>query len=289
MARNILWLGAHKTGTTYLQKSLDLSQGALRAHNVKYIELNAFREKYTRPLINGRPGMTVAANEFDTQGPGTNLVFDENIPALVQHVCTPEGVYCQGPERARRMADHLELGTPTLVLGIRSFTGFLPSLYCETLKANPFKPFRKFLRTPFKNLRWYPWVKALQGAFPGAQMLVYQYENLRGKEQALLSYVLGIPPQDFTLLGAVERPGFSHRAIRSLREMYKENKVVHKDLREAVKRYPKGAEYPGFHPWKAAEKETLELLYARDIADLQKDPTVNLLFSRPLVNEMSNQ
>lgn len=277
MADNILWLGAHKTGTTFLQKSLDLSQEALRAQGVTYVELDEFRDKYTRPLINGRAGLEVAASQFDSQGPGTNLVFDENIPALVQHVCTPEGVYCQGPARARKMADHLGLATPTLVLGIRSFTGYLPSLYCESLKANPFKPFRKFLRTPMENLRWYPWVKALQAVFPGSPMLVYPYESLRGQETALLSQVIGIPATAFTLLDSVERPGFSHRAIRRLREMHKTGKVEHKDLRAAVKRFPKGAEFPGFHPWNAPEKELLKQLYAQDIAALKADSSIRFL------------
>ncbi len=276
MAQNIFWLGAHKTGTTFLQKSLDRSASALQAWNVHYMPLDSFRTKYTRPLLNNGGGVA-APNEFRPDAAGVNLVFDENIPALVQHVSQREGVYISGPERALKMAAHLEFHQPVLVLGIRSFHGYLPSLYCETLKANPFKPFREFLRTPLGNLRWYPWVKALQHAFPGARMRVYPYEALWGNETRLLSEITGIPAAEFTLKEGVERPGFSQRAIDTLMELHRQGGVERAQQRAAVKQFPKGAEYPGFQPWTAEEIAHLKQEYARDIANLRFDSTIEFL------------
>ena len=43
MDRDILWLGLHKTGTTFLQKSLDLSQKALQQAAIHYVDLDEFR------------------------------------------------------------------------------------------------------------------------------------------------------------------------------------------------------------------------------------------------------
>jgi len=271
LATNILWLGAHKTGTTFLQKSLDLSQDALRQHYVKYIELNEFRDKYTRPLVN-RPDLSPAPCEFDWAG--TNLVFDENIAALVQDVCTADGVYRHGPARARKVADYLKLRAPLLVLGVRSFETFLPSLYCEIIKAMPYRPFRKYITTPYKNLRWYPWIKALQAEFPKGRVLVYQYETLKRNERALLSRVIDVPKGSFTLLEGLERPGFSHQTIRHLRAKYRKGNLEQGDVRTAVKRFPKGDKYPAYAPWTRGETATLRRLYSQDIADIKRDQTI---------------
>jgi len=268
-------LGAHKTGTTFLQKSLDLSQAALQAGGVQYMELNRFRDKYTRPLL--YQGAEPAPNEFDPAGVGTHLVFDENIPALVQLVCHEEGIYPHGVMQARRIADHLQLQRPTLVFGVRSFVDYLPSLYCERLKANPFRAFRGVMNTPLDKLRWYPWLQDLQAGFPGSRLLVYRAENLRGNEQRLLSKVTGLAPESFTLLEGNERPGFSHQAIRTLLEIHKTRKVERKDLREAVKAYPKGAEYPGFQPWHPPEIDALRQNYEQDMAAIKADPNITLL------------
>ncbi len=285
MAQSILWLGAHKTGTTFLQKSLDLSQPALRAHDVHYMALNTFRDKYTRPLLNNGHA-PVAPNEFTPNSGRLHLIFDENIPALVQHVCTKTGVYAPGQARAQKMAAHLELDRPVLVLGIRSFAGYLPSLYCETLKSTPFKPFREFFQTPLENLRWYPWIKALQAAFPGSGMLVYPYEALRGNEKRLLSYITRIPASEFTLLEGVERPGFSQRAIDTLQVQHKQGKVDRQAQRAAVKHFPKGAENPGFMPWDAEEIIALQQEYARDLARLREDVSIDFMLKDALPKEV---
>ncbi len=277
MARNILWLGAHKTGTTFLQKSLDLSQEALKAGQVHYVALDRFRKDYTRPLLNGRTDMELAPSVYRQDWEGTNLVFDENVPALVQHVCHPQGLYVTAAERSRLLADHLGLEHPTIVFGIRPFAGYLPSLYCETLKSTPFKMFRKFLRTPLDTLAWYPVLKGLQEAFGGAEVLVYQYEGLKGNERALLSRVTGLPRESFTLLEKTERPGFSHRTIRELRELSQKRKVLHKDVRAAVKAYPRGPGYPGYWPWKPEEKPVLTDVYAADVARIKADDSLTFL------------
>lgn len=277
MARNILWLGAHKTGTTFLQKSLDLSQDALAAGQVHYMELDAFRQLYTRPLVNGRTDLVVGDSVYRQDWDGTNLVFDENVPALVQHVCSPEGLYTDGPARSRLLADHLGLKRPMIVFGIRAFAGYLPSLYCETLKATPFKVFRKFLRTPLDQLAWYPAIKALQAQFEGSDVLVYQYETLKGNEKALLGHLTGLPADNFTLLGNTERLGFSHRSIHKLREINTQRKVLRKDVRTAVKNFPKSPENPGYWPWKPEEKPQLATLYEADIARIRADTSLTFL------------
>lgn len=272
MEHDILWLGLHKTGTTFLQKSLDLSQGALQTAGICWIPLDEFREQWTRPLLQQpRDAASPARENLDPAlAPGLRhrLIFDENIIGLVQNSVTAKGLYPMAGQRALRIVRHLGLERPQLVLGLRSFAGFLPSLYCEALKATPFQPFRAFLRWPIEAMSWLPLIRQLLAAFPGSDLLLYRAEELRGHEALLLAHLTGLRPADFALLNAPERLGQSHEAILRLHEMAERRPVTQDDMRRMTQLFPRGPDRGGFMPWDVAERTLLDAVYARDIAHL---------------------
>ena len=277
MSRNtppIYWLGVHKTGTTFLQACLEASKGALKRHGVEYTALEDFRRAHTRPLLNE----ATALPPVPPMDPGqTQLIFDENILGLVQHVATPDGLYPAGAWRADEMADRLDLEDPRLVLGLRGFAGFLPSLYCEALKATPFRPFHSFLRTPLETLSWQPLIAGLLASFPRARLTVYTAETLRGHETALLSHLLDIPVQELTRADHSERPGFSQRAIKEMDKVHEAGGIEAAEVRRLVKAYPRSPKLPGFDPWTEEERSRLDTLYAADLETLRTWPRVTLI------------
>jgi hypothetical protein len=271
-SRSVLWLGAHKTGTTFLQEALDLSAAALEARGLSYMALDSFRDAYTRPLLyQGRQHPPQPPRE------GLNLVFDENIPALVQNVLSAEGLYPEIAPRSQRISDYLGLQDPDIYFGIRSYTGFLPSLFCETLKSTQYQPFVRFYLRGIHVLDWGDLVDRLRRAYPGSRITLYQYEELRGKETRLLSQITGVDLADFTIPGKPNRPGFSHKAVRSLYERHKTETLTSKDVFEAVRRFPKSRKFPPFDPWRRPERESLDALYASHLARLRQRDDVTFL------------
>lgn len=268
MQQDVLWLGLHKTGTTFLQKSLDLSQAALTGNAIAYVELDEFRRRWTRPLLH-RDHPEAPAPGGRPEGLSRRLVFDENILGLVQHALTRRGFYPEAGPRARRIADHLALERPLIVLGLRGFASLVPSLYCEALKSTPFKPFRKFLLQPPEAMSWQPLIHRLLAAFPESPMLLYRAEDLPGREAALLGTVTGLPEAAFTLLQNPERVGFSQTAVMHLHDLAARGQVSRADVRDAVRAWPRGPGQPGFAPWSAEERRRLELAYANDLASLR--------------------
>lgn len=273
-ATPIYWLGVHKTGTTFLQACLEASREALAQHCVDYQSLDAFRTAHTRPLLDlhGTPETPSALLPDRRQ-----LIFDENILGLVQHVAAPEGLYPEGSWRADEMADHLGLEAPQLVLGLRGFAGFLPSLYCEALKATPFKPFRRFLRTPLERLSWQPLVAGLLETFPESPITIYSAEMLRDHETRLLSHLLDIPAEALSRADHSERPGFSQRAIDEMIRLHEAGDLDRTTVKRLVRVHPRGPGVPGFDPWSAEERSQLDSLYAKDLEALSAWPRVTLL------------
>lgn len=289
--KTILWLGAHKTGTTYLQRSLDLSKDALWASGVFYLELLDFRGKYGRPLLDGRS--EPAPNEYQEPGNRVNLIFDENIPGYVQGALRPRGLYSEMTTRIDRILEYLELVPDEIVFGIRSYDSFYPSLYCETLKSTKYQTFEQFLSKSLprhkqasgigptidrmSHMRWIYLLDRIARYYPQVKVQVYFYEQLRGNEARLLSSVTGVPADQFDLLGDVERSGFSARAVEVLYELSTQGPVSTNDVREVVSKYPRSAELPGFNPFEDATRQVLHARYRQDIAELRQHNRISVI------------
>lgn len=303
---SILWLGAHKTGTTFLQKALELSADTVKASGLTYTPLGTFRSKWTKPLL-----YTQIVDEpmFPPRGP--SLIFDENIPGLVQQALSRRGLYPRIAGRSEMICDYFGIKTPTIIFGVRCYADFLASLYCEVLKSNPFCRFEEFYLPRPENLHrptrmermlalmcpgyrqviepkvWHPldWGRVLNdlvAAFPESQIKVYAYESLRGNERELLSRVIGQPADGFTLPGKEERLGFSQRAIDELNQLSTQKMLTTRDVFAAIKQYPKSREFPAFDPWSQSQKQELADLYRQDLDAIRKrDDIVFMDLGRP--------
>ena len=275
---DILWLGAHKTGTTYLQDLLSQSRAALAEAHLLYIGMQAFRDLYTKPLLYGDHAVTPNVPPLprfapETHSIGRYLLFDENILALVQDAPHRTGLYPDGAERAHRVAAALQLEAPDIILGIRSFADYLPSLYCEMLKSMPFRPFRQFHKTPLTALSWCDLITRLQCAFPRSRLRVYRTEDLRGREAELLNWVGHILIPDAAARRAdvsARREGFSQEAIEMLHRLHRDTgKVGPQDLARCLRAHPRTEGSTAFSPWSLAEKRDLDLVYKLDLAAIR--------------------
>ncbi len=279
---SIYWLGAHKTATTFLQKTLDQSQTELAASGVFYMELDEFRRKYTRPLLDQDPDDEPAPNEFDGDEP-TKLVFDENIPGYVQHGLSAAGFFPDAAARVAAIRDHLDLPVDQIVFGVRRYDTYLASLYTETLKSTPYKTWDAWLQHSFRGsegfarLNWHDLLRDLMAAFPDVPVKVYFHEQMRGNEARLLAEVTGMDPQDFSLVSGDERVGFSQDAVDRLHTINETRQVAREDVHQAVRRLPSGADHPPFRPWNVDASNALYSAYERDRAAIMDDPAIEVI------------
>lgn len=260
---DILWLGAHKTGTTYLQNLLMQSRTALAGAELLYVGMEAFRSLYTRPLLYG--GSAAGSTPPLPSLKGRYLLFDENILGLVQDVVTRYGLYPNGAERAAELATALKLDAPDIVLGIRGFSGYLPSLYCEALKSTPFQPFDHFQVAPLTALSWCDLIERLMSVFPHSRIVVYQAEDLRGREQDLLGWVTGLKAQEIPNVAGPQRERFSQKAVDKLHQLHQNGPIDTALFARCLREFPKTSENKAFNPWNTAQERDLAVVYDLDI------------------------
>jgi hypothetical protein len=251
----------------------------LAGQGIHYTEMEQFRSQVTRPLL--YHDHADSPLESPPKRAGRRLMFDENILALVQDALAPVGLYPEGAERALKLATALQLQAPVLVLGIRNFADYLPSLYCEALKSTPFKPFAQFCVTALATLSWADLVERLACAFPQSQILIYRAEDLRQREAELLSWVTDGQITALPQPGKSQRQGFSDAAVRALHRLAKDRlakgrAVGFDDLAMCLKSHPREAGSPAYAPWSARERQTLDLIYQLDVARLHSLDRVTL-------------
>lgn len=281
--RDVLWLGAHKTGTTFLQRSLDQSQQTLRDHDVTYVELSEFRRSWTVPLLYQRSDAQPAPRGPFGSDARVRLVFDENIPGLVWHSLRARGFYSDAERRTRTVANHLGLDVDEIVYGIRPYASWIPSMYCEFLKGRDFWTFDAWMQRAFAGsedftrVDWPALVRRLGLEFPDARVRVYFADELRGQEAELLGRVLGVPAEYFTLLTSEERRGFSAKAIAWLHNMASEARVTEHDVRQATGKWPRSPDNPGFSPWPDAVQTLLDEQWQRHRTQLLSSSDVEVI------------
>jgi len=253
-----------------------MSQETLERSGWYYKNLDAFRNDYTRPLIyNGEFPSAQPPN------PSLNFFFDENIPNLVQHALSRNGLYPDLVKRTKKISDYFNLNSPDLWFGIRDYTGFIPSLYCETLKSTSYRSFSDFYQPDHHRLDWNDVIDRMREVFPKSRIFIYRYEELRGNEAKLLSRVTDIPPEEINLPKSISRLGFSQAAINALELLSKNKKITSSDIVNATKSHPKNKENPSFQPFNDEDKERLREKYMNDVSKINGRGDVNKINLQP--------
>lgn len=211
-------LGAHKTASTHLAKSLLQRSGELSAAEVHYIRQRdvirpAFREVprtgiWSRRILQRLPAtrpLLLRARADDIRGrimakmpgPGIALFSEENLIGPLDTV-----LRCRFYPYIGRLwlLDAVTRGAPLhLFLAIRSFDSFLPSVYAQSIKLSPIR------RDDLDRARahwlanppsWHGLVRELRSVFPRAQLTVWDYADYRRNQTEILEAVAGIalPP-----------------------------------------------------------------------------------------------
>jgi hypothetical protein len=171
-----LHLGAHKTGTTHFQEVLKVNSG-LYDSRVSYIEMEEFRRnlQWKNDWV-----------DFASCGPyldkikGSNstlLISEENLTGETKDIYRDLFLYSNLEKRVGSFRKFTEdFGDIEVWFSIRSMDGFLPSIYCESLRHWKYKKFNKVYGNNL-NQSWLPVIKRIRHIFPKARINVIRYEN----------------------------------------------------------------------------------------------------------------
>lgn len=305
----VYWIGAHKTGTNFLQDTLKTSAEHLSERGIYYDGRWDFRNKYTDPLLHSKTKPLSPAPVIPDDI-GTVVFFDENLLGTSATALGRDGYYPNAVNRIRTVAEHLRMPPDRIILGIRSPDSFIRSAYGEAVLNGRLTNFNRYLvggtapagrlarlegtlrrrmgrpQVPprrLAHLKWSELVSRLSREFGPRELVVYRHEQLRGNEARLLAVLFGLDPARLIMPQAQLRPSvFSQRAIAEvakLAELHSGAKLleVQELLRGVIETYPSGEKWPAFDPWSRREAAAFQGQYEADLSSLRSMPKVRLL------------
>ncbi|WP_341368314.1 hypothetical protein [Yoonia sp. BS5-3] len=181
-------VGAHKTATTHLQRSLQtvadpLADAGVRLYSPKYFRLPGRSIPALFGLKDGPPDparRSPADQLALMRKDADRVIFSEENYIGVLNSPRRFPVQVRYPHAADRVAALAEaIGRPIDVfLGIRQPTAFLSSAYCQMLMGGRAMPLDRFKRiNPITSVDWLDLVTRLRGAKGVGQLTVWRHED----------------------------------------------------------------------------------------------------------------
>jgi hypothetical protein len=278
-----LHIGAHKTGTTWLQRRLACGAAALAAAGIDHEPMPRLRATFTAGFsrscaapAGGPPPEALRATlaALAARSPHRLLLSDENLIGDCFAIARTGRLYPRFADRINRLQAMLPEPPVRVVLTIRDYAGFFASAYGEVLRFRHYFPFEALrARLKLDGGLWLDMVSVLVARFGADAVRIMRFEDLGPRLPAMLEALCG-EPFDPALLpeGADRREGLSAAAVAALAEA-----AARGDARpprilaaEAALRHPRGPLNPAFRPWSAEETARLDALYGEHVAQIDR-------------------
>lgn len=221
-------IGAHKTATSHLQRSLKHARRALADNGVRYYGPLHFRQPGQsiqalfgfRPGIDGGGARRSAADQLAVlRQDGHRLVFsEENFigPLNQPHGRSMRHRYKAADSRLNNLSEAVGQQIEVF-LAIRRPTAFINSAYCQMLLGGRIQSVETFQkRNPLSSVDWLDLVQRLSAAPGVGQLTVWQYENYGAVFPQIIAGMVG----DEAAPLVTPRPKYVNRGLS-------ENAVAH--------------------------------------------------------------
>lgn len=282
-------IGAHKTATSHLQRSLKRARDLLAAQGVRYYGPDHFRMpgQSMQAAFGLRPGeiseetrAIATAQLASLCQDGHRLVMSEEnfIGPLNQR--DGQGMthrYPAAGERLTALADALGHEIDVF-LAIRRPTAFINSAYCQMLLGGRVQPVQAFQkRNPLSSVDWVGLVTGLRASRGVGRLTVWQYENYATLFPQIASALVG--PEAAHIV--TPRPRYINRGLSAEAVAYV---LAHQDdtpetkvAMSARNALPIEDGYPAFDGFAKEEHEISDAAYARQISLIAQIEGVTLL------------
>lgn len=285
----MLHVGAHKTASTHLQKSLLSNRDALAQRGCAYIGPDLLRHALALPVLHGpMPALVQRLQplaDYLALRAGQRIVLsDENILSRPVNACgqPPVQLYPAAAVHIHRLFAGLGLERVTVALAVRNPLDFLISLHGHLAMAGKLMPFAAFIDglDPLA-LRWTNLVVRI-AAVPGvARIVLWRVEDYSALAGPLAAELLGDAGLAvlFQNSEAPRLTGVSAQALARADLQLKADPALtpKRAVKRAMARFPKSAAHPALQPFAPAVVAHAHQQYRAEWDALQSMPGVTCL------------
>ncbi|AZM96617.1 hypothetical protein [Vreelandella venusta] len=173
-----LHLGFHKTGTTYLQKKLDIN--LLENDDIQYYSRSKIYKTITRPLIERKSGECSEKDGLkfveEVLGENKRLVISEENILGAFYSWKENSFYPNSVDNIKRLSEVFKDARFKLFLTVREHSDWIESMYLQKIKNGYATDFSNFLqKTDVKKLSFSSLIKDMAGIDCVNEVVVTDY------------------------------------------------------------------------------------------------------------------
>ncbi|RME16732.1 MAG: hypothetical protein D6801_04945, partial [Alphaproteobacteria bacterium] len=206
----IVHLGAHRTGTTALQRSLKRNAGKLARAGIALwgpAETRAEERSYFYLPENGRfdaPAREAFAAELGATPARRLAISEENILGSMRRNLLKQRFYAGAGARLEAYAQLFGAAPERIGLGLRDYGSYWTSAYGFLLRSRDMPAFEALKPGLLVEMRgWLDIVSDIRRVFPASEIMVWPLEGVRGRLAELIAALLDVPAEGLT---ALDRP-----------------------------------------------------------------------------------
>ncbi|GGM27597.1 hypothetical protein ACFQBY_13810 [Promicromonospora citrea] len=227
MKHLVLHVGAHKTGTTLVQKALRANRAAFAERGYDVLTRNEYEDVTQGYHVRWRrqggdlQNVTTAFELLRDSLTHDSLVLSHEDLLASVHSFRTGPLYAPAGEVLRRALDVLRPERTTVLFAVRRQDRFVESSYLQTVRVGSTKTFSEFMAPVIpENLRWDVLVETMRAALPAdAELHLTYFESI--KELRARNFVreffrqtgVGVSPEFTFNTDAVNR-GYSDVALK---------------------------------------------------------------------------
>ncbi|MCF3638584.1 hypothetical protein LXM94_01195 [Rhizobium sp. TRM95111] len=196
-------LGAHKTGTSFLQKVLRDNRAVLAANGILVPDLSELRAGFTPRFdravrlggVAARLSEPLLAAHLRPLIPAAGaarlaIVSDENLSGVINDNTKGRGLYPAAALRAKTLAHLLSAHEVHWYVCIRNYADYLVSAYLQGASRRKMPDFDAYLADCMRSERgWADWVRDLVDLAGPDRVTVWTYERFRRSPQAIFDAI----------------------------------------------------------------------------------------------------
>jgi len=282
-----LHIGAHKTATTHLQRTLQRNSEVLSQAGVTFLGPKYLRDPEHRLVdmfgLDGRGALIDGGEQVRMLADGAPrlILSEENLLGLSMSDQRPGVLYPRAAVRIGRLLEHMSPKSATLFLSVREPAAWLTSLYSQKIKGGKIQSFEEFCKGfPPSDIAWSHLLRRFTALNNHQCITVWRYEDYQTLFPQAVHALTGADlSAALKPIGRRVNTSLSGAAINQMLEWHQTKRSGHPERwsKEAASLFPLSDRYPAFDPWDAITKDESRRAYDADWLAIQNMRGVKVL------------
>lgn len=285
----VLYLGAHKTASTYLQKCLAQSHMRLAQDDIVVQGPRELRpylaswatDPYEDASARATDALSWLIDTAEDRGISRLVLSDEQFLGTLNPLLSG-GYFFGNLQRNLEPLIRALQGRPfEAVMAVRNYAQFFASAYCQVVRGSGFRRFNREIRDHFLDhpRGWAEVTGEIAKLCPrGTPIKLWRYEDFGVLEDDVFRLLVGPAGDQCRRIGGRPLARPAHRALDILHEQADRGIVPTRTMiRETFSSHPATADSPRFDPWSEDEHAFFEARYRQDLIALSVEPACQWL------------